>query len=264
MKIFDVHCHIYPDFLASRVVENLSKAYDGFPIQNDGTLSTLMDGLNRAGGASAAIHSVATTAHQVASINRFILESAAAHPGRLTPFATLHPDLPDFDAAMDEILSAGFKGVKLHPEFQNFKVDDPRAVALFRAIAGKLPVLLHCGDFRCDHSAPERILAMLEKAPDLTLICAHLGGWTTWERSAHALRGADLWVDTSSSLYALDAPTATAIIRSYGADRVLYGTDYPVWTPEEELQRFMALPLTDGEREKILWSNHLTLLGDKI
>jgi predicted TIM-barrel fold metal-dependent hydrolase len=120
--------------------------------------------MDRAGYTAAAIHSVATTPKQVAGINRFILESAAAHPGRFVPFATLHPELPDFDAAVDEIVSSGFRGIKLHPEFQNFKVDEDRAVAMFRACAGRLPVLLHCGDYRCDNSVPERICAMLEKA----------------------------------------------------------------------------------------------------
>lgn len=264
MKIFDIHCHIYPDALAPRAVANLSRSYDDFPIQNDGTLSTLVSSMDRAGCTRAAVHSVATAARQVDSINRFILESAAAHPGRFIPFATLHPDLPDFDAAMDGIVASGFRGVKLHPEFQNFKVDDDRAVAMFRAIAGRLPVLLHCGDFRCDNSVPERIRVMLDRAPGLQLVCAHLGGWTTWEISFFELRGADVWVDTSSSLYVLDPPTATAIIRGYGVDRVLYGTDYPVWKPEEEIERFMALPLTDEERQKILWDNHLRLFGDKI
>ena len=264
MKIFDIHCHIYPDRIAPRAVENISKSYDDFPVLNDGTLSTLVSGMDKAGYTGAAIHSVATTPKQVETINRFILDSAAAHPGKLVPFASLHPDQPDPERAVDEIVAAGFKGIKLHPEFQNFKVDEPKAVAMFRAIAGKLPVLLHCGDYRCDNSVPERICAMLDKAPDLQLICAHLGGWTTWEISFFELRGANVWVDTSSSLYVLDPPTATAIIRGYGVDRVLYGTDYPMWYPDEELARFMALPLTDEEREKILWSNHLRLFGDKI
>ena len=69
-------------------------------------------------------------------------------------------------------------------------------------------------------------------------------------------------MDTSSSIYALDAPTAVGIIRGYGVDRVLFGSDYPMWTPAEEVRRFLALPLTDDERERILWTNHLALLGN--
>ena len=104
----------------------------------------------------------------------------------------------------------------------------------------------------------------MKEVPNLQLICAHLGGWTTWERAAAELIGADVWVDTSSSLYALDAPTAVSIIRGYGVERVLFGSDYPMWTPGEEVARFLRLPLTDDEREKILWGNHIALLGGEI
>lgn len=264
MQVFDIHAHIYPDNIAERAVRNISQSYDDFPVQNDGTLKTLMAELDRAGTTRAAIHSVATTPRQVGSINRFVLESAAAHPGRLIPFATLHPDTPDLEDTVDEIVKAGFRGVKLHPEFQGFKVDDKRALRLFDTLAGRLPVLLHCGDFRCDNSVPERIKHMLEQIHGLDLVCAHLGGWTTWEISAIELRGVDVWVDTSSSLYVLDPPTATAIVKSYGVERVLYGTDYPMWHADEELERFMTMRLTDDEREDILWNNHLRLFKGEL
>lgn len=264
MQVFDIHAHIYPDKIAERAVKNISQSYDDFPVLNDGTLNTLLAEMDRGGTTRAAIHSVATTPHQVNSINRFVLESARAHPDRLIPFATLHPDTPDLGDVVDEIVKEGFLGVKLHPEFQGFKVDEKRALRLFDALAGRLPVLLHCGDFRCDNSVPERITHMLKQIHGLDLICAHLGGWTTWEISAIELRGADIWVDTSSSLYVLDPPTATAIIKSYGVDRVLYGTDYPMWHADEEIQRFMELRITDDEREKILWRNHLRLFEGKL
>ena len=264
MKVFDIHAHIYPNAIADRAVYAISHAYDDFPVKNDGRLETLVGEMDDAGVTACAAHSVATTPHQVESINRFVMAAARRHPGRIVPFATLHPDMDDPGGAVDALVKAGFRGVKLHPEFQNFKVDEPRAAAMFDAAAGRLPVLLHCGDYRCDNSAPERIKRMLREVKGLTLICAHLGGWTTWEMAAAELIGADVWVDTSSSLYALDGPTAAAIIRGYGVERALFGSDYPMWVPGEEIDRLLALPLTDGEKEKILWDNHLALLGDKI
>ena len=155
----------------------------------------------------------------------------------------------------------GFKGVKLHPELQGFKADEPRGIELFRACAGRLPVLLHCGDYRSDHSAPERIIRMLRQVKGLRLVCAHLGGWTQWEQAAWMLKDEDVLVDSSSSLYALDAATAVGILRSYGADRVLFGSDFPVWDPAEEVRRLVQLPLKDAEKEKILWSNAEGLFG---
>ena len=259
MKIFDIHAHIYPDVLAPRAVKAMSDGYDGMEVRCDGRLDTLLEKSASAGISRTAVHSVATSARQVDSINRFVLESAGKHPESLIPFAAMHPDMPDMEKTAASLAAQGFAGVKLHPELQGFKVDEPKAIALFRALAGRLPVLLHCGDYRCDHSAPERIRNMLAQVPGLTLVCAHLGGWTKWEEAASMLIGEDVRVDLSSSIYALDAPTAVNILRGYGVERVLFGTDYPMWEPAEEVERFLSLPLTDEEKEKILWTNHLSL-----
>lgn len=254
-RVFDIHAHIYPDAIASHAVRAISEAYDGVPIQNDGRLDTLISRLDEAEIRAAAIHSVATTPHHAESINRYILGVAQAHPRRFVPFASLHPDMPDLEAAVEDVVEKGFAGVKLHPECQRFLVDEPRAIRLLELLAGRLPVLMHCGDMHLDNSAPERVLRMLDKVPDLTLICAHLGGWTSWEKSSRALIGSGVYADCSSSLFALDGETAVRILRGYGVDHVFFGSDYPAWTPGEELERFFRLPLDGDEREQILWDN---------
>ncbi|HIS84782.1 MAG TPA: amidohydrolase family protein [Candidatus Faecivicinus avistercoris] len=254
-RVFDIHAHIYPDAIASHAVRAISEAYDGVPIQNDGRLDTLISKLDEAEIRAAAIHSVATTPHHAESINRYILGVAQAHPRRFVPFASLHPDMPDLEAAVEDVVEKGFAGVKLHPECQRFLVDEPRAIRLLGLLAGRLPVLMHCGDMHLDNSAPERVLRMLDKVPDLTLICAHLGGWTSWEKSSRALIGSGVYADCSSSLFALDGETAVRILRGYGVDHVFFGSDYPAWTPGEELERFFRLPLDGDEREQILWDN---------
>ena len=263
MRIFDVHAHVYPDALAPRAVAALDRgsADPRVRIRGDGRLDTLIRLGDGAGIARTAVCAVATVPRQVESINRFILSAARARPRRLLPFAALHPDCPDPGAAVEALVRDGFRGVKLHPEAQGFAADDPAALPLFRALAGRLPVLMHCGDPVRRESSPERILRLLDRVPGLTLICAHLGGWTRWERAAEEMRGAGLWVDTSSSLYALEPQQAAAILRGYGCDRVLFGTDFPAWLPGPELGRFLALPLDPQEREDILWNNHLKLFG---
>ena len=264
MKVFDIHAHIYPEKIAEKAVHSISALYGGFEMKGDGRAETLIARMDAAGIEACAAHSAATTAHQVASINRFIRATADAYPGRIVPMATLHPDLEDMDAALDEIVAGGFAGIKLHPEFQDFRVDEPRAVRMFRKIGARLPVLLHCGDAVRDHSAPERILRLLDQAPEIRLICAHLGGWQVWERAAAVLTGADVWVDTSSALYALSPERAAEIIRGYGTKRALFGSDFPMWDPGEELRRFLRLPLEDSERADILWNNHIRLFqGEK-
>ena len=68
-------------------------------------------------------------------------------------------------------------------------------------------------------------------------------------------------VDCSSSLYSLDSNTARDLVRRYGADRVLFGTDYPMWEPKAELERFFAMGLTEEENELILHKNAEKLFG---
>ena len=107
-RVFDIHAHIYPDAIASHAVRAISEAYDGVPIQNDGRLDTLISKLDEAEIRAAAIHSVATTPHHAESINRYILGVAQAHPRRFVPFASLHPDMPDLEAAVEDVVEKGF------------------------------------------------------------------------------------------------------------------------------------------------------------
>ena len=123
-------------------------------------------------------------------------------------------------------------------------------------------MLLHTGDCRYDNSNPNRLIPILEKYPNLTVIGAHFGGWSIWEEATKQLYSyKNFLVDCSSSLYAISKEKAKELILAYGTDRVLFGTDYPLWTPEEEIERFMSLDLTDEQREDILYNNTAKLFN---
>ncbi len=262
MNIFDMHVHIFPDRIAEKAARSVGKFYD-IPMRCDGRLSTALRELDRAGIGRFCAHSVATSPAQVKAINDFIWDSYVKYPDRIVPFAALHPDVPDVRAAVDEIVRAGFRGVKIHPDIQGFRLDDESVLHMIGAVAGRLPLLIHTGDHRYDNSGPARLKRALDLHPNLIAVCAHLGGWGEWEKAiASGLPGRkNLYVDTSSSLYAVPSARAAQIIRSYGADNVFFGTDYPMWLPTEELARFDALGLADGEREKILYQNAERFFG---
>ncbi|MBR4467280.1 MAG: amidohydrolase family protein, partial [Clostridia bacterium] len=172
-------------------------------------------------------------------------------------------DDPERD--VEEILKLGLKGVKLHHDFQGFGIDDRRCMRLYEICEGRLPVLMHTGDNRYDYSNPNRLKPVLEAFPDLTVIGAHLGGWSIWEQAANELCGfGNFYVDSSSSLYALTPEKAKELIRMYGADRVLYGDDFPMWPPAEELERFRKLGLTEQEQELILCRNAEKIFGIRL
>ena len=255
MKIFDIHVHIYPDKIAEKASGSIGDFYDGIRVNGIGSLSDCIRRMDEGGVTRFAAHSVALTPHNVGSINHFIMEAHAQYPDRIVPFAALHPDMEDLQATVDDIVARGFRGIKIHPDMQRFEVDGDRAAPMVEAIAGRLPLLIHCGDKRYDYDGPLRILRLQQRFPKQPLICAHFGGWGEWERAVELLPGHGLMIDTSSSLYRFPAELAADAVRRFGVENVFYGTDYPMWTPQQELERFMQMKLTDREREDILWNN---------
>jgi predicted TIM-barrel fold metal-dependent hydrolase len=254
-RIIDAHCHIYPDRIAEKASENTGLFYN-MPSRLDGKMSTLLEQGERAGIEHYIVQSVATTPAQVSRINKFIADSVAESGGRFTGLGTLHPDSKDMKADVEELLSLGLRGVKLHPDIQRVAIDDERMLAIYELCRGRLPVLIHTGDYRYDFSNPNRMMPILEKYPDLTVIGAHFGGWSVWEEATEQLKGyKNFFVDCSSSLYAMGAEKARELIMAYGTDRVLFGSDYPMWEIDGEVERFMNIDLTDSEREDILYNN---------
>lgn len=255
-KVIDAHCHIYPEKIAARAVAGT----DGFYGQHsfaDGTVRTLMELGDKIGIDRFVVQSVATTPHQVQSINGFIAESVKASGGRLTGLGTLHPESTDIAGDVEHLMELGLKGVKLHPDIQRFKIDDYRCLKIYELCEERgLPILMHTGDHRYDYSNPNRLLPVMEIYTGLTVIGAHLGGWSVWDEAAEKLSGLpNLYVDCSSSFPFMSKEKAKSIIRSFGADKVLFGTDYPMWDPAAELERLFALELTEEEYKKILSEN---------
>ena len=262
-RIIDSHCHIYPEKIAAHAVASISRFYDGMPLEWDGTVQTLLRTGEAAGISHFVIQSVATTPEHVHSINRFIAASVEASNGHMTGLGSLHPDCPDFAAALDELTALGLRGVKLHPDIQQFHMDDPRCMQIYALCeARQLPLLMHTGDHRYDFSNPNRLRSVLEQFPNLKIIGAHLGGWSVWDEAIQTVsKFPNLYVDLSSSLYALSPQHAREIVEAYGTDHVLFGTDYPMWVPKDELRFFNSLGLTEKEKELILYRNAQKLFG---
>lgn len=254
-RIIDAHCHIYPDKIAQKASESTGVFY-GIPALLDGKISTLLEHGEKAGIEHFVVQSVATNPKQVSSINNFIADSVIKSNGKFTGLGTLHPDSEDIEADVNEIIKLGLRGVKLHPDIQKFKIDDYRMLKIYELCEGRLPILMHTGDSRFDLSNPNRMLPILEIYKDLTVIGAHFGGWSVWEEATEKLsRFENFFVDCSSSFYAFNLEKCKELIMAYGTDRVLFGTDYPIWKPEIELERFMQIDLTEQEREDILFNN---------
>ncbi len=254
--VIDSHCHIYPEKIAAKAVAGTDKFYDTVAACL-GTPADLLSVNEQAGVDHSIVQSVATTPKQVQSINEFIAATVNAAPDRLTGLGTLHPNSDDLRGDVEHLISLGLKGVKLHPDIQNFKVDDYRCLKIYELCEEfGLPILMHTGDKRYDNSNPNRLIPILEIYDKLVIIGAHFGGWSIWEEASHVLCDIpNLYVDCSSSMPWISDEKTVEIIRRYGAQRVLFGTDYPMWSPVKELDRFMTLPLTDEDKRIILSEN---------
>ena len=261
-KIVNAHCHIYPDKIAEKAVLGIRDFYD-LDMSLNGKLDDLIRDGNKVGVTHYLVHSVATTPKQVKSINEFIAEAVNTHPDIFTGFGTLHPDSEDIQGDFDYLIELGLKGVKVHPDFQQFAMNEERAFKIGEVVSkGKVPMLVHCGDFRYNYSNPEQIKPFLERFPDITFIGAHFAGWSVWEEATRQLAGTpNLYVDLSSSLYDLSPETALELIHAYGSDRVLWGTDYPMWESDSEMDYFNKIDLTDEERSQILYDNAAKILN---
>lgn len=259
-KICDVHAHIFPDKIAQKAVANIGSYYN-IPMCEDGTVDTLLESSRQLGVNRCLVHSSATHVEQVKAINNFIAGVVKSHRN-LIGFGTLHFDLADIDAEVERIIALGLKGIKLHPEFQHFVIDEPAMMPVYKAIAGKLPLLIHIGDPYRDSSSPIRLARVLDMFPDLVVIAAHFGGYMMWEDSRKYLVGRNIFMDTSSSLAYLDPATAIAMIRSHGADKFMFGSDYPMWRQRDELDRFLRLDISEAEREAVLYNNAAKLFGE--
>jgi len=258
VKIIDSHVHIYPQKIAEKATAAIGSYYN-IQMFGKGTVEDLIKNGNKINVNKYIVHSTATKVEQVESINNFIAEVQSRYD-KFIGFGTLHPGLENVEYEVNRIISLGLKGIKLHPDFQNFNIDDECMMPIYKALEGKLPVLIHMGDTEKTSSSPVRLANIIKKFPNLTIIAAHLGGYQMWDDSLKYLVGKNIYFDTSSSLAILDAKKATEIIRKHGVEKVLFGTDYPMWSHEEELERFYKLDLTDEERELILWKNASSLL----
>ncbi len=260
--VIDAHCHIYPEKIAQRAVAATDKFY-GANSFGDGTVRNLNELFREVGVDHAIVQSVATTAHQVKCINEFIAGEVASGEGFLTGLGTMHPDSEDIEGDIEYLMELGLKGIKLHPDIQGFQVDAGNLLKIYECCEKKnLPILMHTGDYRYDNSNPNRVLPILKAYPGLTVIGAHFGGWSVWNEACEKYAGlSNFYVDCSSSFGFENDCNFKELILRYGTDRVLFGTDYPMWSAKNELETFFSFELGEDVNRQILSENAKKLFG---
>lgn len=250
MHIIDIHTHIYPDDIAQKATDSVKQFYGSGGSNMNGTESMLLRRGREAGISRFVILPVAIRPDRVRHINDFILQKADKNP-EFIPFGTVHAAMEGLMEETERVLAAGVKGIKMHPDSQRFPIDDPRLYPVYEAIRGRVPVLLHMGDQRYNYSHPVKLRKILNMFPGLSAIAAHFGGYSMYEEAREQLQDTGCVMDISSSLMFMEKGVAEHYVNLYGAERLAFGTDYPMWDPVQEVQRFLSLNITDEQKEQI-------------
>lgn len=260
--IIDIHTHCFPDPLAARAVSSLSHTSGLKPFQ-DGTIDGLMKSMSESGVDLSVLQPIATKPDQTVSINKW---AAEVNNDKIISFGTIHPEFENFKDTIKWLTEHGFKGIKFHPEYQNFFVDDPAYFKLYEAIfnAG-LIIIFHSGvdlsysePFRC---TPKRLHTLLDTFPGSKIIAAHMGGYRYWNDTEKYLIGRDIYLDTAFSLPELGQEKASRIIKEHGASKILFASDSPWADPGKDISIIKSLPINDTEKNNILGENAKKLLS---
>ena len=263
MKIIDAHAHIFPDKIADKAVDAIGDFYNLSKMSHKGTAEALIESGAKIGVSKYLVFSTATKPDQVESINRYINSECKKH-SEFIGLGTMHPDYSDFAKEIEFLKQKGIRGIKLHPDFQKFAIDDERLYPLYDLLSEKnMFVLTHSGDRRYSYSNPFRVEKIAKMFPNLNIIAAHFGGWSEWEEAIRRLNLENVYFDTSSTLGFGAKEAALRMIDSFDKTHFFFGTDFPMWDHERELELFMSLKLNDKLTEDILYNNFAEFYGLK-
>ncbi len=263
--IVDAHGHAFPDSLAERAIAALTAELveDDVRAKLDGTIASLIGSMDRAGIDATVVASIATQPKQFGPILEW---SKSLQGGRVIPLPSVHPDDPEAMARIGIIADAGFKGVKLHPYYQRFLLDEPRMWALYEVMQERgLVLLAHTGfdiayprDRICD---PVRIAAVLDSFPRLKLIASHMGAWEDWDEVEALLIGRSVYLDTAFVYHWIGPERLRRLLMEHPAEYILFGTDSPWDDQAEVLRQIRELDLPAEREAALLGGNAARLFG---
>lgn len=260
--IIDFHTHYFPEKIAENAIASLEKL-GGIKAYTDGTRLSLESSMWHAGIDLSLNLPIATSPDQVESIN---LWAAKNNSPPVLSLGSIHPDTPNPKGVLEKVKNSGLKGIKMHPEFQNFSPNESRLKPIWEAcMENNLFIVFHAGgdiSFRAPfRSDPAKFAELQNKFPDLKFILAHFGSWKLWDEVEKELIGLPVFLDTSFVFELLPIDKLVSLIKKHGADKVLFGTDSPWRNQLKELKTFNKLSLPETEKELILWKNAAKLLS---
>lgn len=262
--IIDFHTHVFPDKLAHPAMLKLHEQ-SGIPYSSEAAVSDLRAAMTSAGVDRSVLLHIATKENQHKHVLEFAKETDK------DPFISFGSVVPGSETALEyiwRISDEGLKGVKFHPALQRTDADLESAMPMYDLIrALNLIVVFHAGwdatyrdEERC---SPRMLLHILKNFPGIKIVAAHMGGLHIHDEVIEQLAGkADLYFDTAYTADPwIDKPTMEKMIRMHGADKILFGSDFPWHLPLHELEFIESLDISAEEKELITGGNARRLLG---
>ena len=265
--VIDFHTHIFPDRIASKSIESLEKA-SGITAATDGTLSGLLNSMEKSTVSVSVILPVVTKPSQFDSVNQFAAEVNRTYSGKLLSFGGIHPDCEDYKNKLDTIKDLGLPGIKLHPDYQRVMIDDVRYMNIMEyADSLGLIIMVHAGiDIGLPnpvHCPPDRARKVLDKIKPSKMILAHYGGWKQWEEVYELLAGENVYLDTSFTFDYIEREMFLKILEKHGHEKILFATDSPWSDAKKAVETVRSLPVLANVKEDILYNNAKRLLNLK-
>lgn len=273
--ITDFHVHTFPEKIAASALEKLQSKSHTRPF-TDGTLNALETSMKNACVSRSVLQPVATKPEQVTGINDKAVKINSDYQNIIS-FGAMHPYFENYEAELERIFLAGIKGIKLHPVYQGLSVDDGKYIRILqKACALGLAVLIHAGwDIGFpgnDNAMPEKIKNALEKIhSDKKIILAHMGGWRAWNAAKIFLSYEGVYIDTAFSLgeftpngdnfyktreecKMLNEDEFVEIIKTFGAERVIFGSDSPWASQKDSIERLNAIKSLNESDKNLIFS----------
>ena len=267
--ILDFHTHAFPEAIASRTLASLAAVAPIKP-HGDGTKASVERNLRAAGANLAVVLNIATKPGQETTINSTCAanDCLLSGKGNTVYFGSVHPKSEGALFELSRIKALGLRGVKFHPDYQGFMIDDESVFPLYEKLEQLgLVTVFHAGwdPLSPDlvHAPAERCANVAKTFPNLKMVLAHFGSLGLYDETEQYLAGkfANVYLDTSCSRGYLDPKQARRIIDAQGPDKIILGSDYPWQTTEDALCFLSEIGLSDKEREQICYTNGARLLG---
>lgn len=276
--IIDFHTHTFPDAIAAKAIAGM-QANNHAAAFGSGTVGGLLESMAQGGICCSVVLPVATNPLKISSINDKIIREAKSQ--HVVNFGAVHPLAENWKEELDRLHAAGVPGIKIHPQYQGVDITDIRYLRILdHAAQLGLITVTHAGNeiaypgvVRC---SPEMIRKVCNELGNIPLVLAHMGGWKNWERVADQLCDTGCYLDTAISLgqivplpdghYApsdlplLSPEKFVSLVRAFGSQRILFGTDSPWADQKAEAEAIAALPLEQAEIQNILYCNAARLL----